>query len=863
MSTPFNKIIQGSVFYNNITDAKNDRLDGEGIIIAADKLYNGGSTKLFAHSQNWKHFWKHYVKALGKRDENECYDDPNHHLMGFYEIIENDKPCHLYADFDWEHSEINVNDDFVKDKFVGFFREALRRTDPKCLKKFEKGHQFTNAGRDGKGSIHYVNSAIYFKTQESLKKYIQVVADLIDSDPSVWFMTQQKDGKWVAKTPFDRGVYSNDRQMRLVMSYKAKDGEMVRPLIPSDWNIFDESPETYVITWINKDAKLVDVGSLNFITDITFRHERTLSEDLIKEIVSRQPGITLKSLTKGSSSSKSRTSKTKTYTTNYVKPNEICELCGENVGFCHPYIVVNEESGIISMRCHDSKRNGKQKILYAAPKTTKTCTYRDVFAKLTIDNRRHFPDGEDVDKIKFASWLKNAVKYINEYVVKIEGKKVCIAMFTNVMSFDDGRESEFGWNIVPINEFYLGAEQYRIQTDTGKYESLAKVWSRNFDCSTKSILVNHVVDSHDSSIHNMFNGLKIDELASLAGDYDKGSELADFIKRVWCNNDEDVYDYVISWMAHLIQRPGKQIKTAICVRGEEGTGKSSIITKLCEIIGWQYSLQESNIQNVFGTFNACLQGKFLVYLNEAFFYGARDIGERLKNAVTEPTLQLNIKNVSQFTMRNNANFIIDTNNQRIISAGRESRRWCVLETTNEALGYSDEQREEIFGTKAVDFAKFLYSINIDDWDPTKIPETQALKEQRDMSWSPVESFVYKIYESDGFEWKNSDMNYSASCGEPVPSTELYEEYKKSDKFVSQKAFALAISKMEVDGKSLFEKTQNRVVFGGKRVVAYKLPTLDLLKKYFKINNDDHTECNAAEESFIDDSAFESCDSHDD
>ena len=47
------------------------------------------------------------------------------------------------------------------------------------------------------------------------------------------------------------------------------------------------------------------------------------------------------------------------------------------------------------------------------------------------------------------------------------------------------------------------------------------------------------------------------------------------LKEIIADNYEDVYKYVLSWMAHKVQRPNKKIETCLLLMSpEQGTGKS-------------------------------------------------------------------------------------------------------------------------------------------------------------------------------------------------------------------------------------------------------------------------------------------------
>jgi hypothetical protein len=49
--------------------------------------------------------------------------------------------------------------------------------------------------------------------------------------------------------------------------------------------------------------------------------------------------------------------------------------------------------------------------------------------------------------------------------------------------------------------------------------------------------------------------------------------LLDHIKVEWCRNDEICYEYVMKWMALMIQTPWIKPSVAIVIKGKPGNGK--------------------------------------------------------------------------------------------------------------------------------------------------------------------------------------------------------------------------------------------------------------------------------------------------
>ena len=93
--------------------------------------------------------------------------------------------------------------------------------------------------------------------------------------------------------------------------------------------------------------------------------------------------------------------------------------------------------------------------------------------------------------------------------------------------------------------------------------------------------------------------------------------IADHIKNVWTSNNDDQYDFVIRWLAHIIVG-GKKLETALYLKSIQGTGKSMIITFLMrKLLGYTLTLQTlTNSMLQPDAFNSILDGKLLVNFNE-------------------------------------------------------------------------------------------------------------------------------------------------------------------------------------------------------------------------------------------------------
>lgn len=87
------------------------------------------------------------------------------------------------------------------------------------------------------------------------------------------------------------------------------------------------------------------------------------------------------------------------------------------------------------------------------------------------------------------------------------------------------------------------------------------------------------------------------------------------IKEIIANNDNVIYEYILNWLAQLIQQPVEKIGTVLVIIGGCGTGKNMFTTPMVNLLG-HYADETGDINNVIGNFNPMLEGKHLIICNE-------------------------------------------------------------------------------------------------------------------------------------------------------------------------------------------------------------------------------------------------------
>jgi len=101
-----------------------------------------------------------------------------------------------------------------------------------------------------------------------------------------------------------------------------------------------------------------------------------------------------------------------------------------------------------------------------------------------------------------------------------------------------------------------------------------------------------------------------------------------------CGGNEEYYNYLLGWVARLVQKPASPGQVAVVLRGDLGTGKGFFVSQLGSLFGRHY-LQVSNPQHLVGQFNVHLRDCLLLFGDEAFYAGDKKHESVLKTLTTE------------------------------------------------------------------------------------------------------------------------------------------------------------------------------------------------------------------------------------
>ena len=135
--------------------------------------------------------------------------------------------------------------------------------------------------------------------------------------------------------------------------------------------------------------------------------------------------------------------------------------------------------------------------------------------------------------------------------------------------------------------------------------------------------------------------------------------------------------FLLYWMAHCVQHPGKKSQWMPLLVGAEGNGKSLFSRCLSYAVGHRYT-HWPDASKLGGSFNAWIYGRLLCCIEDLNIGDALEVWEKLKPMITGDSLEIEAKGIDQRTDEVCANFIANSNHKSAIRATLNDRRVCHL-----------------------------------------------------------------------------------------------------------------------------------------------------------------------------------------
>jgi len=229
----------------------------------------------------------------------------------------------------------------------------------------------------------------------------------------------------------------------------------------------------------------------------------------------------------------------------------------------------------------------------------------------------------------------------------------------------------------------------------------------------KILTVYHMIDFHPMII-GMFKERYSEYLMNSAVyycyDYIGVKSILHYLYEVIAGNNEEMFCYLLRWLAHTIQGKPTRSKVMLVLHGHQGGGKTTFNTILRELIGAKHFLTITNTQLTQKFKPEGFADAFCVAVEE---YNGKDYAmdsnkEYLKSIITDDVLNVEQKHKNSKSEKVHFSLIATTNNTAQLFPDDEGfmRRLCVLQV--KAPEDSFAYYENLFKTTGLDEQELMF-----------------------------------------------------------------------------------------------------------------------------------------------------------
>ena len=294
--------------------------------------------------------------------------------------------------------------------------------------------------------------------------------------------------------------------------------------------------------------------------------------------------------------------------------------------------------------------------------------------------------------------------------------------------------------------------------------------------------------------------------------------------KILCNHEDEVFNYVLHWMAHLIQMPHQKIGTMILFVSEEGAGKGILFETIRGLIGHKNVLDASSVEPVLGHFNGIIRDKILICLNELEFKQSNPVDGKLKALITDPTVSITHKGVDPYDMNSYHRLISFTNKKDLpIQTHSKDRRKLIISSSDELVGnkqYGSDYMKLVNDPKHIGaFYHYLLSLNVSDLMTKALPNTQYHRDVSESQESPV-----VIWLKDLALTMNQDVIHMSG----QEACQSYLQFAKNNNIhyeVSSISLSMKLKNIKCAGVSDTKKGETS---------NYRVYTKQLIKEHYKL-----------------------------
>ena len=277
------------------------------------------------------------------------------------------------------------------------------------------------------------------------------------------------------------------------------------------------------------------------------------------------------------------------------------------------------------------------------------------------------------------------------------------------------------------------------------------------------------------------------------------SLLRDHVFENMCESDPIRFDWFMTWIAHIFQKPEAKPGSTVVITGEKGTGKSTFFDFLNRLLG-RHGISVSQRKQIVGQFNGHLATCLLMVCEEAFWAADQQAEGVLKDLITNKSVLIEKKGFDPIQSSNFTRLALISNASWVVPASlKDERRFFVLNCSSARRGDTEfferlrYQMEHEGGLEAMMYELMTWKPVGGNWFSLFTPPvTEALRHQQIETLPGTQKFMLELAQCGLYESSNPNID-TIQLNEDT-ETNIYaidmraaiEDYNKN-KFHSDKA----------------------------------------------------------------------------
>lgn len=273
-------------------------------------------------------------------------------------------------------------------------------------------------------------------------------------------------------------------------------------------------------------------------------------------------------------------------------------------------------------------------------------------------------------------------------------------------------------------------------------EQITKLWFKAASRRSYEKLVFKPGLSVDSRFYNLWRGFSYEPAESQ--EHPAVSQFLEHLQANICQNDHELMRWVLGYFAHLIQKPWEKVRTALVFKGRKGTGKNALVDCVGALLGQHYDVVADK-RYLLGNFNSHLENCLLIVLDEAFWSGDHSANGVLKHLITGNHHKIERKGQESYRIENITRTVIIGNEDWIVPASEEERRYCVLKVGEGRIKdtkFFTSMRKGMEQGGYRHLIKYLLDYDLSGLSFDEAPDTEGLHDQKLEGLTPIAAWWY-------------------------------------------------------------------------------------------------------------------------